>query len=67
MTIEQVLKDYVILVDHIKSKYSGAENSPVIAFSGSYGGFLATSIRQKYPHIFIGYTKKNRNFSKLIF
>ncbi|RNA22743.1 lysosomal Pro-X carboxypeptidase isoform X1 [Brachionus plicatilis] len=50
LQLDQVLKDYANLVKFIKN----AENSPVIAFGGSYGGMLAAWFRIKYPHLVEG-------------
>ncbi|KAK9279126.1 hypothetical protein L1049_012801 [Liquidambar formosana] len=49
----QALADYAQLITELKKNMS-AENCPVIAFGGSYGGMLASWFRLKYPHIVIG-------------
>ncbi|CAF0829046.1 unnamed protein product, partial [Brachionus calyciflorus] len=54
LNVDQTLKDYANVIKSIKSKTPNAENSPVIAFGGSYGGMLAAWIRIKYPHLVEG-------------
>ncbi|KAL5763903.1 hypothetical protein ACOSQ2_016497 [Xanthoceras sorbifolium] len=49
----QALADYAQLITDVKKNLS-AENCPVIAVGGSYGGMLASWLRLKYPHIVIG-------------
>ncbi|KAG8651723.1 hypothetical protein MANES_06G016300v8 [Manihot esculenta] len=49
----QALADYAQLIIDVKKNLS-AENCPVIAVGGSYGGMLASWFRLKYPHIVIG-------------
>ncbi|XP_058112653.1 uncharacterized protein LOC131255796 [Magnolia sinica] len=49
----QALADYAELIIDLKKNLS-AENCPVIAYGGSYGGMLASWFRLKYPHIAIG-------------
>jgi dipeptidyl-peptidase II len=48
LTVEQALEDYAHLLLHLKERYN---NAHVIAYGGSYGGFLAAFMRIKYPHI----------------
>jgi hypothetical protein len=48
LTIENVLGDYIDLIDSIKTKFN-AHNNTVIAFGGGYGGNLAAWMRMKYP------------------
>ncbi|KAF5822721.1 putative lysosomal Pro-Xaa carboxypeptidase [Helianthus annuus] len=52
-TSEQALADYAQITLHVKSNLS-AEDCPVIAIGGSYGGMLASWFRLKYPHIVYG-------------
>lgn len=54
LSSEQALADYAVLLRYIKSNTTGAANSPVIAFGGSYGGMLAAWFRIKYPHVIVG-------------
>ncbi|GAY58692.1 hypothetical protein CUMW_188930 [Citrus unshiu] len=49
----QALADCAQLITDVKRNLS-AENCPVIAIGGSYGGMLASWLRLKYPHIAIG-------------
>jgi lysosomal Pro-X carboxypeptidase len=48
LTTQEVLEDYVEILDFIKAEYS-AESCPVYAFGGSYGGTLAAYLRSAYP------------------
>ena len=53
MNTQQVLEDYVEFIGFIKAQYD-AEDCPVVAFGGSYGGTLTTFLRAAYPSAVVG-------------
>jgi lysosomal Pro-X carboxypeptidase len=54
LSTEQVLADYLIIINYLKSTIEGASNCPVVAFGGSYGGTLTAYFRLKYPAATVG-------------
>jgi lysosomal Pro-X carboxypeptidase len=54
LTIEQVMLDYVDLLNQLKSEKPELEKRATILFGGSYGGMLASWMRMKYPQHFQG-------------
>eukprot|EP01062_Namystynia_karyoxenos_P073385 TRINITY_DN7018_c0_g1_i1.p1 TRINITY_DN7018_c0_g1~~TRINITY_DN7018_c0_g1_i1.p1 ORF type:complete len:547 (+),score=154.50 TRINITY_DN7018_c0_g1_i1:135-1643(+) len=54
LSTEQVLADYATLITHLKATLQGAQNCPVVAMGGSYGGTLTTYMRLRYPQVVVG-------------
>ncbi|VDM48612.1 unnamed protein product [Toxocara canis] len=56
----QALADFAKLIPYVKSSLLNcSDETPVIAFGGSYGGELAAWMRIKYAHIITGFAIRN--------
>uniref|UniRef100_A0A914XUT3 Uncharacterized protein n=1 Tax=Panagrolaimus superbus TaxID=310955 RepID=A0A914XUT3_9BILA len=54
LDVEQVLADYVVLINNVKRTLINDTTAKVIAFGGSYGGMLTSWFRKKYPNVTVG-------------
>ncbi|XP_009383556.2 uncharacterized protein LOC103971287 [Musa acuminata AAA Group] len=53
LCVTQAIADFAMLIIDLKKNLT-SEDSPVVAFGGSYGGMLAAWFRLKYPHVVLG-------------
>uniref|UniRef100_A0A7S1KLV8 Uncharacterized protein n=1 Tax=Percolomonas cosmopolitus TaxID=63605 RepID=A0A7S1KLV8_9EUKA len=56
LSTEQALEDFATVRNFVVDKYlsHARDTAKVVAFGGSYSGNLASWIRAKYPHLFVG-------------
>ncbi|OAP64033.1 hypothetical protein AYL99_00005 [Fonsecaea erecta] len=54
LSLDNVIADATSFLSYLKMNVTGAEDSKVIVYSGSYGGFLSTVFRQNRPDDFFG-------------
>eukprot|EP00475_Leptophrys_vorax_P024538 TRINITY_DN3388_c0_g1_i1.p1 TRINITY_DN3388_c0_g1~~TRINITY_DN3388_c0_g1_i1.p1 ORF type:complete len:469 (-),score=117.69 TRINITY_DN3388_c0_g1_i1:115-1521(-) len=51
LTLDNILADYAAVASSVAQQYNDAK---VIAFGGSYGGFLSMALRVRHPEVFLG-------------
>ena len=54
LTLENVLADYAAIAESLVGARGAYRDAKVLAFGGSYGGFLSFMLRVRYPSLFFG-------------
>lgn len=54
LTTAQIVADHAAIAEHIKATFPNAQQCPVVAFGGSYGGTLTALLRATYPSTIVG-------------
>mmetsp|Transcript_34639 Transcript_34639/g.95784 ORF Transcript_34639/g.95784 Transcript_34639/m.95784 type:complete len:645 (-) Transcript_34639:195-2129(-) len=51
LSVEQMLRDFVLVITHIRDTYCPSWECPTVAFGGSMAGTLAAMLRMKFPEV----------------